>query len=85
MTPASDISLAVILQGAVSTTEIDSHIAATRHIQAGETIRMWNGSAWSQAGTESHDEWIRKVEQAKQRIESPLHTRYLKRREAINK
>lgn len=80
-----DISLAVILQGAVSTTEIDSHIAATRHVQAGETIRMWNGSAWSQAGTESHDEWIRKVEQAKQRIELPLHTRYLKRQEAINK
>lgn len=80
-----DISLAVILQGAVSTTEIDSHIAATRHVQAGETIRMWNGSAWSQAGMECHDEWIRKVEQAKQRIESPLHTQYIKRREAINK
>ncbi len=80
-----DISLAVILQGAVSTTEIDSHIAATRHVQAGETIRMWNGSAWSQAGIESHDEWIRKVEQAKQRIESPLHTQYIKRRETINK
>ena len=80
-----DISLAVILQGALSTTEIDSHIAATRHVQAGETIRMWNGSAWSQAGIESHDEWIRKVEQAKQRIESPLHTRYIKRREVSRK
>ena len=80
-----DISLAVILQGAGSTSEIDGHIAATRHIQAGETIRMWNGSAWSQAGMECHDKWLREVEQMKQRIESPLHTQYIKRREAINK
>ena len=80
-----DISLAVILQGAGSTSEIDGHIAATRHIQAGETIRMWNGSAWSQAGMECHDAWLSEVEQMKQRIESPLLTRYIKRREAINK
>ena len=80
-----DISLAVILQGAGSTSEIDGHIAATRHIQAGETIRMWNGSAWSQAGMECHDKWLREVEQMKQRIESPLHAQYIKRREAINK
>ena len=80
-----DISLAVILQGAVSTTEIDGHIAATRHIQAGETIRMWNGSAWSIADMQCHDAWLREVEQMKQRIESPLHAQYIKRREAINK
>ena len=80
-----DISLAVILQGAVSTTEIDGHIAATRHIQAGETIRMWNGSAWSNADMQCHDAWLREVEQMKQRIESPLHSRFIKRREAINK
>ncbi|MBR4853307.1 MAG: DUF4861 family protein [Alistipes sp.] len=80
-----DISLAVILQGAVSTTEIDGHIAATRHIQAGETIRMWNGSAWSNADMQCHDAWLREVEQMKQCIESPLHSRFIKRREAINK
>ena len=80
-----DISLAVILQGAVATTEIDGHIATTRHIQAGETIRMWNGSAWSNADMLCHDRWLNEVEQMKQRIESPLLTRYIKRREAINK
>ena len=80
-----DISLAVILQGAISTTEIDGHIAATRHIQAGETIRMWNGSAWSNADMLCHDRWLSEVERMKQRIESPLHAQYIKRREAINK
>ena len=80
-----DISLAVILQGAVSTTEIDGHIVATRHIQAGETIRMWNGSAWSNADMLCHDRWLSEVERMKQRIESPLHAQYIKRREAINK
>ena len=80
-----DISLAVILQGAISTTEIDGHIVATRHIQAGETIRMWNGSAWSNADMLCHDRWLSEVERMKQRIESPLHAQYIKRREAINK
>ena len=80
-----DISLAVILQGAVSTTEIDGHIAATRHIQAGETIRMWNGSAWSNADMQCHDAWLREVEQMKQRIESPLHSRFIKRREVTKR
>ena len=80
-----DISLAVILQGAISTTEIDGHIVATRHVQAGETIRMWNGSAWSNADMLCHDRWLSEVERMKQRIESPLHAQYIKRREAINK
>ena len=80
-----DISLAVILQGAVSTTEIDGHIAATRHIQASETIRMWNGSAWSNADMQCHDAWLREVEQMKQRIESPLYPRFIKRREAVKR
>ena len=80
-----DISLAVILQGAVSTSEIDGHIAATRHIQAGETIRMWNGSAWSNADMQCHDAWLREVEQMKQRIESPLHPQFIKRREAVKR
>ena len=80
-----DISLAVILQGAVSTTEIDGHIAATRHIQAGETIRMWNGSAWSIADMQCHDAWLREVEQMKQCIKSPLHSRFIKRREVTKR
>jgi hypothetical protein len=46
---------------------------------------MWNGSAWSNADMLCHDRWLSEVERMKQRIESPLHAQYIKRREAINK
>ena len=77
-----DISLAVILQEGESAAEIDSHFVTLRSVQAGETIRMWNGSAWSLAGMENHNAWSQEVEQMRQRIDSPLSIRFIKHREA---
>lgn len=77
-----DISLAVILQGCESTSDMDFHAVALRKVQAGETIRMWNGSGWSQGGIENHDKWEKEVEQMSQRISSPLEVRFINRREA---
>lgn len=77
-----DISLAVILQGGESSSEMDYHAVTLRKVQAGETIRMWNGSAWSQSGVKSHEEWQTEVEQMRQRIASPLTAKFIKRREA---
>lgn len=77
-----DISLAVILESAASTSDMDNHAVAIRKTRAGDTIRMWNGSAWSGADMESHEKWVIEVEKQAQRIASPLEVRFIKRREA---
>lgn len=74
-----DISLAVILDGAVTSAQIDSHAVVTRKIKAGDVIRMWNGSAWSQAGISSHEQWVDEVERFNSKIKFPLKAVPIKR------
>ena len=71
-----DISLAVILPGGHKATTMDNHAVVLRSVQAGESIRMWSGSAWSLAGMESHAEWLSEVEKMNRRIASPLRVKH---------
>ena len=67
-----DIMLGVVVEGGGAVSEADGHILVSERVEAGERIRMRSGSAWSQGGVSSAQEWERMVREESIRAASPL-------------
>lgn len=67
-----DIMLGVVVEGGGAVSEADGHILVSGRVEAGERIRMRSGSAWSQGGVSSAQEWERMVREESIRAASPL-------------
>ena len=67
-----DIMLGVVVEGGGAVSEADGHILVAGRVEAGERIRMRSGSAWSQGGVSSAQEWERMVREESIRVASPL-------------